>query len=59
MAYKDYLTTKFRQSDMIGAVLKAANKEADMKTEKDGVCSTMTMPSKTASGWAVALLDHQ
>jgi len=43
MAYKDYFTTKFRQSDMIGAVLKAANKKADLKTEKDGVCSTMTM----------------
>ena len=41
MAYKDYFTTKFRQSDMIGAVLKAANKRADLKTEKDGVYSTI------------------
>jgi hypothetical protein len=41
MAYKDYFTTKFRQSDMIGAVLKAANKREDLKTEKDGVYSTI------------------
>lgn len=41
--YKDYFATKFRQPDMIGAVLKAANKKADLKTEKDAVCSMMRM----------------
>ena len=43
MAFKGYFTTKFRQPDMIGAVLGAANKKADLKTGKAGICSTMTM----------------
>jgi hypothetical protein len=39
MAYEGYFTSKFRQSDMIGVVLK----KADLENKKKGACSTMTM----------------
>lgn len=43
MVYSDYFTTKFNQGDMIDAILKVANKNAKLETERDGVCYTMTL----------------
>lgn len=43
MVYNDYFTTRFNQGEMIDAILKVANKNAKLETERDGVCYTMTL----------------
>jgi hypothetical protein len=43
MAYESYFKSKFDQSDMIDAVIKASNPKANLETERGGVCQTMTI----------------
>ena len=43
MAYEDFFKSKFSQGMMIDSVLKIANKNAGLETEKNGVCQTMTL----------------
>jgi hypothetical protein len=43
MTYEDYFKSKFNQSDMIDAVVKVSNPNANLQTERGGVCQTMTL----------------